>query len=153
MPRSLWHSLVLDLSARGNGVRESGAFLLGYTVGRRREVTDYALYDDLEPGCLDSGFINFSSYGYRRLWARLEDSGLSVVADIHTHPGDAFLSDVDRENPMMPNQGHIALILPQYARGNPGVAAAALSIFQGGGKWLEFAPGHAREKMYVGFWS
>ena len=63
MPPSLWRALVADLVERGEGVRESGAFLLGMTSAGRREVISHVLYDDLEPGCLDEGYVNFTSVG------------------------------------------------------------------------------------------
>jgi proteasome lid subunit RPN8/RPN11 len=153
MPCRVWRDLVADLARRGGGVRESGAFLLGHIHGGRREVVRFELYDDLEPGCLDAGYINFTSVGYRKLWAILKASGLQVVADIHTHPRGPGQSPVDRENPMMPSVGHTAFIVPNYAQGMPSPSHVAMYVFQGGQEWLAYEPGTATRKFYTGFWS
>jgi hypothetical protein len=41
--------------------------------------------------------------------------GLRVVADVHTHPAGYGQSGVDQDNPMIPEVGHLALIVPNYA--------------------------------------
>lgn len=151
--RLVWRDLIRDLAARGDGERESGAFLLGHKDGQRREAFDYLLYDDLEPGCLDGGFVQMSSIGFRRLGAEARARGLEVVADIHTHPGRAFFSDTDRENPMVPNVGHLAIVVPNFARGNPDPLKCAFFRFAGGYNWDELPTTGRDTKLYVGFWS
>lgn len=153
IPLPLWESLVTELERRGNGVRESGAFLLGGIHCGRREVISFVLYDDLEPGCLDTGAINFTSTGYRKLWKHLKGTSLQVVADIHTHPGAAIQSEIDRANPMMPNVGHLAFILPNYAKEEPIPTEAALYQFLGRQQWKAYPDGKSSKKLYVGNWS
>src|SRR6266404_8581 len=52
----LWMRLLRNLRSRGNGTRESGAFLLGHREDANRcRVVDYLLYDDIDPHALDSG--------------------------------------------------------------------------------------------------
>ncbi|BDI34120.1 hypothetical protein CCAX7_61710 [Capsulimonas corticalis] len=153
MPISAWSHLVSELAARGDGVRESGAFLLGQTVKGRREAVRFAFYDDLEPGCLEAGYIIFTSVGYRKLWKILKESGLQVVADVHTHPGPPFQSPLDRDNPMMASSGHLAFIVPNYAQGRPQPADVAYYTFLGNHQWSEVKPGPSAQKLYVGRWS
>ncbi|MEB3286895.1 MAG: hypothetical protein VKJ04_05275 [Vampirovibrionales bacterium] len=153
MPSAIWTDLVAELARRGSGVRESGAFLLGSIYSGRREVMAFIPYDELEPGCLDAGYINFTSIGYRKLWRLLKECGLQVVGDIHTHPGKPIQSHIDRDNPMMPNVGHIALILANYAQKHPMPSDAALYIFKGSQLWESYKPGQSKQKFYVGFWS
>jgi proteasome lid subunit RPN8/RPN11 len=142
------------LKARGNGVRESGAFLLGHIVNGKREASAFILYDDLEPGCLDTGVIRFTSVGYRTLWKRIKGTGLEVIADVHTHPEEAFFSGTDRTNPMMPTAGHMAFVLPDYAQQGTEPKDAAFFIYLGDHKWREFKPGRdSAQKLYSGFWS
>jgi proteasome lid subunit RPN8/RPN11 len=153
MSNRVWFRLMNELSKRGGAVRESGAFLLGHMFRGRREVIDFIAYDDLEPGCLDAGWINFSSVGYRRLWTVLKETALDVVGDIHTHPGAPFQSDIDIQNPMMPSAGHVAIIVANYALGNPHPKDVSLYIYQGGEAWTEFRPGASDNKIYIGIWS
>lgn len=58
-----WRALITSLAARGEGVRESGAFLLSDTI----QLEEFMFYDDLDPNCLDSGYIHFRACGYGRL--------------------------------------------------------------------------------------
>lgn len=114
--RADWRALVSELNRRGEQRRESGAFLLstrGDTSGR---VTRVVYYDDLDPDCLQGG-IAFSGFGFSALWDICVDEGFNLIADVHTHPGTSVAqSPTDREHPMYPRTGHIALIVPNFAR-------------------------------------
>jgi hypothetical protein len=114
----LWRQLLHDLRARGGGRRESGAFLLGSKDGDRRHITDYVLYDDLDPHSLETGIVTFDGRHYGKLWAICRERRASVVADVHVHPGLSHQSQSDREYPMLSVAGHLSLIIPHFAR-NP----------------------------------
>lgn len=114
----LWRRLKNRLLERGQGcTRESGAFLLGQRDDGRARVVDFVLYDDLDPDCLDSGIVRFDGRYFSDLWAICRTRDLSVVADIHVHPGSAVQSGSDRDHPMISHAGHIAMILPDFATG------------------------------------
>ena len=86
----LWLRLRDKLRERGRRCsRESGAFLLGRREDDRARVVDFVLYDDLDPHCLDSGIVRFNGRYFSELWAICKARSLSVVADIHVHPGGA----------------------------------------------------------------
>src|SRR4051794_31314266 len=96
--RPLWRSLWRELQRRGDGRRESGAFLLGLPDGR--EVLDVVYFDDVDRGCL-VGSIALDGEGFTRLWEYCEGVGMRVLADVHSHPTAAVgLSSIDRANPM-----------------------------------------------------
>jgi hypothetical protein len=112
VPRALWKTMLGDVAARGEGRRESGAFLLA-PVGSRR-VCSFALYDDLDPTCL-TGAIDFGRHGFSALWKLCKRDRLHPVADLHTHPGwKVSQSRTDRDNPMISRDGHLALIAPRF---------------------------------------
>lgn len=73
-------------------------------------------YDDLDPHALDSGIVDLDGCAFGALWSLCRTTGLSVVADVHTHPRHAFFSGTDRDNPMVAEPGHLALVLPDYAQ-------------------------------------
>jgi proteasome lid subunit RPN8/RPN11 len=119
IPFLLWWRLHRQLRRRSNGVRESGAFLLG-----RRDETGIdkaqtlACYDELDPRSLARGYVEFHSTGFAKLWAECRRLNLDVLADVHTHPGaNSSQSEIDRTNPMIGERGHIAIIVPRYAQG------------------------------------
>jgi proteasome lid subunit RPN8/RPN11 len=139
--RTTWAALIRELRRRGDAQKESGAFLLARPGSPL--VVRAAYYDDLDPTSLDSGYIQFDGSGYVPLSGICEESGLRIIGDVHTHPGSwTGQSQVDRDHPMMARAGHIALIVPYFARKNrftlKGVSAY---LYQGNGQWQNLGPG------------
>ena len=117
IPQDLWGSIILNLRKRGQGIKESGAFLLGPIDSKR--VQAYICYDDLDSHSLDTGIIIFDSTGFTRPWDFCRANHMTVLADVHTHPGSGTSqSTTDKNNPMIVQKGHIALIVPHFAKGN-----------------------------------
>lgn len=117
LPVLLWARMLWDLRKRGQGCRESGAFLLGRCGSRCQVVRAYIPYDDLDPNALATGIIVIRPAGFMKLWQKCKELGLEVLADIHTHPGvNTHLSESDRKNPLISQPGHIAFVLPHFAR-------------------------------------
>jgi len=115
IPIPLWRSLIKSLRQRGRGIHESGAFLLGQDGTNK--ITTFVLYDDLDPHCLDEGIVIFKGYGFTPLWKLCEEKRIRVMADIHTHGNmRVFQSEADKDHPMISKNGHIALILPNFAQ-------------------------------------
>lgn len=122
IPVLLWIRLVWQLRRRGHGRRESGAFLLGIRdTGQdsrcKDKVKQFVCYDDLDPHALDTGVVTFAPTGYAALWSLCRRHRLDVLADVHTHPGGhPQQSGTDCANPMISEAGHVAIILPWFAR-------------------------------------
>ena len=116
----LWAWLVVGLRMRGEGRRESGAFLLGRWNGASGKVTRIVFYDALDPNAYQHGIITFHGEGLAALWAICRGAGIEVIADCHTH-GNANTgqSAMDQRNPMIPEVGHIGLIFPFFAHMAP----------------------------------
>jgi len=117
VPIWLWIALVLELRKRGQGRRESGAFLLGRSRAGKAKVTSYLCYDDIDPNAYSGGAITFHANGYAALWHYCREEKVEVLADVHTHPGtDVRQSIIDQRHPMVPVAGHTAIILPNFAK-------------------------------------
>jgi hypothetical protein len=135
MAEQLWHELIRELGERGQGWRESGAFLLGPNEGDARRVTEVVYLDDLDPDCLTGG-IDFDGRYYGLLWDICHARSLRVRADIHTHPrGWVDQSWIDRENPMVSRVGHLALIIPHLAQHPVSGVEVGIHEFLGAGGW------------------
>jgi len=138
--RLFWFGLTKELYRRGGNRRESGAFLLSRENAVR--VESYICYDDLDPNCLKKGYVNFDGAGYVKLWQFCQHKKLRVIADVHTHPTAwTDQSDSDQEHPMIPQKGHMALIIPNYARGSR-FRLRGVGIFEylGDGEWQHWKP-------------
>lgn len=134
----VWEDLLAKLRERGGGVRESGAFLLGSGTGPARIASRILLYDDLDPNCLNEGYVHFDGRHYGRLWEICAAESLSVVADVHTHPGGPGQSHSDKTHPMVAIPGHIALIVPNYAQPPLGAADVAVYVYRGRYRWTAY---------------
>ncbi len=128
IPATKWRRLMNDLWLRSEGVHESGAFLLGFRDGARRCIVEWILYDDVDPHCLDTGIVILDGQNLGKLWKYCRDKALEIVADVHTHFGAASQSKADRDNPIVAIPGHLAFIVPRFAK--PPVDVRKLGIYE-----------------------
>lgn len=134
---ALWRNAVAELAARTNGGRrESGAYILGVTTPKgEKRIREFVFYDDIDPMALASGVVRIRQTALPRLWAHCRERGYGVIADVHVHPCGYGQSESDRANPVMPRKGHIALILPDFAHGNPRPGGIGVYEFKKAGVW------------------
>lgn len=151
-PGKLWVAGLKELRRRGEGRRESGVFLLGTEKRGKRRIRRFVYYDDLDPCCLDRGIVVFDGSGYGPLWQMCRDSGMRVVADIHTHPRSPIQSGADRMHPMVAIQGHIALIVPDFASRVVKPHELGIYEYEGGHRWREHSGKRAGKFFYIGMW-
>jgi hypothetical protein len=148
----LWGRLIARLRERGRSeTRESGAFLLGFqNPGQPARIVDFVLYDDLDPHSLDTGIIRFDGKHFGKLWAICRARSLTVVADVHVHPGGSGQSASDKADPMVTQAGHLALILPDFAR--PPVPRDDIGIYRylGNQAWHTVPRAQRRTFFHIG---
>jgi proteasome lid subunit RPN8/RPN11 len=126
-----------ELRSRGDGVREAGGFLIGRRdASGARRITGLIPYDEVDPLAL-RGIIVFDGSKMDRVWARCAELGVEVVADLHTHPGGYGQSRTDQANPMLPERGHMALIVPNFADRDYGPGQIGIYEFLGRGAWRD----------------
>jgi proteasome lid subunit RPN8/RPN11 len=135
--------MLTELRIRGQNVRESGAFLLGPSRSQSQsdvtEVREIVYYDDLDAECLQGG-IKLGGKAFDLLWKACTEGELTVVADVHTHPSDWIQqSFIDRTNPMIALPGHIALIVPNFARDVVSISDIGVYEYEGGHLWKELS--------------
>lgn len=137
--RKIWEVGVRELARRTLGEkRESGAYLLGKTLSNgAHEILDFVFYDDVDPEALTSGIVTIRETALPRLWEICRARGYGVVADVHVHPYGYGQSESDRANPVMPRAGHIAFILPDFARDRPRPGTIGMYEFLGAGRWAD----------------
>ena len=152
-PSCLWQQAMSELHRRSEGRHESGVFILGGEQGGRLQAQSLIYYDELDPKAYASGVCILKANAFSKLWEKCREERLSVVADIHTHPGAAFQSEADRTNPMVARAGHIAIIIPNFAA--PPVQYDRLGVFeyQGEHRWINRSRRRCRRYVYTGYWS
>ena len=150
--RKVWRELIATLRKRGKGrSRESGAFLLGHRDGVRARIVGFVPYDALDPHCLDTGIVRFDGRFFGSLWELCKRLGVTVVADVHTHPGSSDQSISDQNHPMISRSGHIALILPRFAAEPLLLHDIGMYVYQGAKNWRVVPRGRRRAFLHIGF--
>ena len=114
-PRRTWRLIIAELERRGRRQHESGVFLLGFEPEGRRQVTDTVFYDDLDPKAYASGVCVLHGDAFAKLWMLCRQKKLTVVADVHTHPGTHFKARRIGRTPLVARPRHIAIIVPNFA--------------------------------------
>jgi proteasome lid subunit RPN8/RPN11 len=142
-----------ELQRRGEGRHESGVFLLGQENRGRLEVKDVIFYDELDPEAYSTGACVLHGDAFSKLWTICRERQLTVVADVHTHPGAARQSEYDRTNPMVARTGHVAVIVPRYAQ--PPVVHSELGLYEycGEHKWQQQNEEFRDQFFYSGWWA
>jgi len=148
-----WVGLLAELDRRGERRHEAGAFLLGSRDSDLRDVQDVVFYDDLDPGAYSSGVCILHAPAFAALWSTCRARGLTVVGDVHTHPGGAFQSEADRTNPMVAREGHFAIIVPNYATGRPATERLGIFEYRGDHAWTDHSGARSRRFLHNDFWS
>jgi hypothetical protein len=148
----LWRGIVSELERRGEARHEAGVFLLGVDDAEQKEVRQAVYYDDLDPHAYDSGVCVLHGDAFARLWSLCREKNLTVVADAHTHPGAAYQSQSDRTNPMVARAGHIAIIVPEFARWPIRPGELGVYEYAGDHVWHDRRSAAARY-FYRGFWA
>jgi proteasome lid subunit RPN8/RPN11 len=151
----MWEGVVREMERRGEGCHESGAFLLGGERHGQREVREIVFYDDLDPLAYATGVCVLHGDAFAKLWTICRARKLTVVADVHTHPGPgpAIQSPSDKENPMVARQGHIAIIIPDFARCPSEAGPMGIYEYRGQHEWIDRSPRKTPGYFYTGRWS
>ena len=147
----LWRAGVDELRRRASGYRESGAFLLGCARGRTRRIEQFLFYDDVDPNCFRNGIVEFDGRQFGSVWQRCRTASLTVVADVHVHPGGYGQSGTDRHNPMIAGIDHLAIIIPNYAAGKIMPKCIGIYEYLGSRQWLDYSA-QGDKIFHVGWW-
>ena len=148
-----WRDLIGELERRAGGVRESGAFLLARRLHASRTVAAVVYFDDLDPLALRGG-IELGADAFARLWDRCRELDLRVIGDVHTHPSDLVCqSGIDRDNPMIAQAGHVALIVPNLAASVTNARGTGVHLYGGDRGWTSWCRGDGHTRIYIGRWA
>ena len=146
----LWQETVQELGRRSlGGRRESGAFFLAKAGEGVPIVVRAAYFDDLDPECL-VGNIHIRASGFSRLWDLCDAEGLRVVADMHTHPSSSVAqSPIDRANPMIAREGHLAIIVPHYGTRSVQAREVGVHEYRGDRGWASWFDSRAERVLRI----
>ena len=70
----------------------------------------------------------------------LNERGLRLFAQVHSHPGEAYHSETDDRYSVVTARGGISIVVPDFARDPFSVEACAVYRLEDGGVWAEVVP-------------
>jgi hypothetical protein len=119
--------------------------------GTCRRIEEFVFYDDIDPNALKTGIVKIDGRRLGALWAHCRNTGRTVVADVHVHPGGFQQSESDSANPIMAEVSHIAIILPHFAERLTGPGDIGVYKYLGSRQWWD----HSFDRpspLHVGWW-
>lgn len=69
-------------------------------------------------------------------WFRLGRKRREILAQVHTHPGQAFHSTTDDCWPVVSQPGFISIVIPNFALGQMNLEGAWIGRLSSSGQWL-----------------
>lgn len=87
-----------------------------------------------------AGGFQLSSDWINEFWLELTHANNGIRVQIHTHPYEAFHSQIDNEFPIIHSIGFLSLVIPNFALGPVGLDHAFLAEIDKSGNWRECAP-------------
>lgn len=139
-----------ELEGRSAGHREAGAFLLSAASESDGRVRQVIFYDDVDAESL-RGSIHLSSAAFSAVWQICRQEGLVVIGDVHTHPGPGVhQSHTDRANPIVARTGHVALIVPDFARNHPRIRDLGFHEYSTRGGWTSWFGNDVEQLVKIG---
>lgn len=135
---------------RGSGAR--GREGIALWLGHRRADHDVVerVYQPIHRAAAD--FFHIPPEGMRALMAILGDAGLRVVAQVHTHPAEAFHSAADDKWAIVRHRGALSLVLPWFAsRTTAATFLTDSAVFEldAANNWVELNGGRKSQSLEI----
>lgn len=136
VPRRIVDQTVRFMQNQGRQLCE-GVVLWAVESKAPRRVVE-AIIPDQEPVPANQGACVVLPLPFReRLTREMYARGMQVVAQVHSHPGDAFHSETDDRYPVIHHRGAISIVVPHFARYGLNLANAAVFVLEAWPHWKE----------------
>jgi proteasome lid subunit RPN8/RPN11 len=123
---SALHAMKENLAPEIAKGHEGIAYLFGQTDGETTIVIGA-----IRPQALTTrGSFDVPSVAMTKVVRKANDTGLQVVGQIHTHPGQAYHSDGDIDGARIAYNGFISIVVPDYGRHLPSLVGAAAYFYR-----------------------
>lgn len=138
--RVLFEETWAGLNRIGRGATEAVA-VWGGTRGSQIEVVKKVYYIDQGGVLRRQRLHRIPAEEINNLFSRLRADGLSIIADVHTHPSEwVGLSPVDEANPTEFRIGFVSVVIPSFGSGTASVREIGFHVYEGDGEWRDVDP-------------
>lgn len=150
LSKALWQETIHGLHVRGMGKKETACIWAGHRRPIQNEVKEVIFLDDIA-GVVGRGMHHrVPTSAIDKLFFTLREKGLSIIADLHTHPRDwVGLSWIDMEHPLEYRIGFLMIVLPYYASIDVQLEDIGVHEYQGDGRWRELHIEEIRRRIII----
>lgn len=143
--------LTLDrLGGSGRATSEGVAYWPGALRRGRVGAVGRAIFADDYPGFASSaGHASVPLGAALRIGEEVHRRGEVLLAQVHTHPGEAFHSAVDDARPISHRRGFFSLVVPRFGAGVRSVAQCRAYEHRGRGVWRALRPRTAAARFRI----
>lgn len=113
---------------------------IAYVLGQTDGTVTLAISAVRPEATTTRGSFFVSALAMARVVRAATRTGLQVVGQVHTHPGEAYHSDGDVEGARIIYRGFVSVVLPDYGRRLPTLDEAAVYMFWGEGGFVTIPP-------------
>ncbi|MCI0359405.1 MAG: Mov34/MPN/PAD-1 family protein [Planctomycetaceae bacterium] len=146
--RAVWTEAERTMRLCGGLGNECVVYLCGEPTVGRSVARATAVYHPAHTGSATSYEVPISEL--LKLNSSLFENRLSVLAQVHTHPGQAFHSGTDDRWPTIETVGFLSLVVPCFCReGLSGLAGCYLAEYLGSGQWREVSRAEMLQRLQL----
>lgn len=135
VPRQVSSQVHDYLRARGAEGHEGVGFWAGSACGDRFDVSAALIPDQLSERSKHGLMVVVTGDALFRMNVWLHRNHLTLIAQLHSHPGAAYHSDTDDNLAVVTQVGALSIVVPDYARGPLALDAAAVYRLDASGRW------------------
>lgn len=140
IPKVLLSEAQLFLRKVGATGREGMILWVGHADGGHFQVANFLIPRQKGLKTKDGVCVVVDADEMHRINVELFQSGLRLIAQVHTHPSDAYHSDTDDEYAIATTAGCLSLVIPDFATREFHLSDCAVYRLDKEGSWLRLAP-------------
>lgn len=140
VPRDVIEAVQQHLREAGVAQCEGVAFWAGQLAADVFEVQAALVPAQIQTRSEDGVAVTITGDELFRMNVWLHKNSMTVVAQVHSHPGEAYHSETDDDFSIMTQGGGLSIVVPDFARGPFALETAAVYRLDARGKWRELSP-------------
>lgn len=149
MPRHAIAKMHAFLSEAGHAGLEGFTAWVGVQDGSRFEVKETVIPRQTGHRGRQGLYVLIDADELFLLNRWLYENKLTLIAQIHSHPTDAYHSDLDDEIPIATTQGCISIVVPDFARSPFELSKCAVFRLSTENTWDEVPPQSALDLIQI----
>lgn len=148
VPRSVIDDGQEFLRAAGSTGREGMVLWVGKKEGVTFHVTDLVIPQQRGIRTSDGVCVIVEGTELARLNMALYKNQLQLIAQVHSHPSEAYHSNMDDEYAVATKEGCLSLVVPDFAKRPFSFSETAIYRLNSAGQWLDIS-GTSRNLIHI----